>query len=65
MAGVHIHWSDARSGWLTTSSATPFTSAGAVKRSTDLLEPCEPSRSNVQRLSEIFPLASNTCSMPS
>src|SRR5207247_11394823 len=65
MAGVHIHWSDARSGWFTTSSATPFTSAGAVKRSTTLLSPCEPRRSSVHRLSAILPLLSATWRTPS
>src|SRR5437868_4974418 len=39
MAGVHIHWSEARSGWLTMRTATPLTSAGALKRMTALLVP--------------------------
>src|SRR5262245_31574722 len=64
-AGVHIHWSEERSGWFTTSRATPLTSAGAEKRSIDLLSPCEPILSKFQRFSVTLLLLSMTFNVPS
>src|SRR5580692_4170851 len=65
MAGVHIHWSEARSVWLTISSATPFTSAGAVKRRIALLVPNDPMRRYSQRLTLTLLDAPITSSVPS
>ena len=65
MAGVHIHWSEARSVWLTISSATPFTSAGAVNRKIALLAPNEPMRRYSQRLTLTLLEAPITSSVPS
>src|SRR5690242_20625122 len=63
--GVHIHWSEARSGWLMTSSATPLTSAGEVKRKIDLLAPYEPSCSEIHDFFDTLLLPPLTSSTPS
>src|ERR1700722_7192 len=65
MAGRHHHLSEARSVWFTIRSATPFTSAGAVKRRIALLVPYEPMRRYSQRLMLTLLEAPITSSVPS